>query len=262
MSNNFKETEHAMESLPIYVWVIVLIGVIGVTVTMAGVLRSGATAAGLSRHKAVRMSAAFGIAWATWGITSALLADANVYRPQPGSPIPWVAVAVTGAFTAVLLSTRLPVVRRILANPGVLWQLTLPQVWRPVGMAFLIVMALGKLPAVFALPAGLGDIAVGVEALLVARSMRRGVVGRSAMWFNIFGLLDLVVAIGIGYAAGLGPTQLLAVTPSTEAITLLPLALILTTFVPLAAALHLMSLAKLRGATRAPLVGEPVASTA
>ncbi|MCW2653095.1 MAG: hypothetical protein QOE41_1951 [Mycobacterium sp.] len=59
------------------------------------------------------------------------------------------------------METRIPVVRRVLAHLGVLRQLTLPQIWRPVGMAFLVVMALGKLPAVFALPAGLGDIASG-----------------------------------------------------------------------------------------------------
>jgi hypothetical protein len=63
-----------------------------------------------------------------------------------------------------------------------------------------------------------------------------------ALWFNILGLVDLVVAVGVGYLAGLGPVRILDVTPSTQAITLLPLALIPLTAVPLAAALHVVSL--------------------
>jgi len=251
-----------VDPLPIYVWVIVLIGVIGMPATICVVLWRGAIAAGLGRRRAVSISAAAGVVWAVWTISSALLADADVYRLEPDVAKPWIGVAVIVALTLALLFTRIPVVRRVLANPGVLWQLTLPQVTRVVGIAFVIVLALGKLPAVFALPAGLGDIAIGVEAAFLARRMRRGVVGRGAVWFNIFGLLDLVVAITIGLTAGLGPTRLLAVTPSTEAITLLPLALILTTMVPLATALHLTSLARLRRTARARSIGRPVASTA
>jgi hypothetical protein len=29
----------------------------------------------------------------------------------------------------------------------------------------------------------------------------------SAVWFNIFGLVDLAVAVGIGFLAGLGPAR-------------------------------------------------------
>jgi len=39
-------------------------------------------------------------------------------------------------------------------------------------VAFLIMMALGHLPALFALPAGLGGIAAGMAAPLVAYNLR------------------------------------------------------------------------------------------
>jgi hypothetical protein len=249
-----------MAALPIYIWVIVLIGVLGAIATMTLALRSGAIAAGLDRNKAIQISATAGVIWAIWATTSAVIAGANGFRPEADNAIPWIGVAVAGSLGVVLLCTRVPVLQAILARPGVLWQLTLPQIWRPVGLAFLLAMALGKLPAVFALLAGLGDIAVGLSAMLVARNLRRGEVGRSILWFNLFGLADLVVAIGIGYAAGLGPNRLLMVTPSTEAITLLPLVLIVTAFVPLAAALHVLSLVKLRQARRVLPAGQPVAS--
>jgi hypothetical protein len=122
-----------------------------------------------------------------------------------------------------------------------------PHTLRVIGVAFLIALALGTLPAVFALPAGIGDIAVGISAPFIARRLARG--DRSgAVWFNVLGLLDLVVAVGIGFLAGLGPAQLLHVSPSTIEVTLLPLALIPSTAVPLAMALHITSLVRLRRA--------------
>jgi hypothetical protein len=123
-------------------------------------------------------------------------------------------------------------------------------------------MALGKLPAVFALPAGLGDLAIGIEAAFVARNLRRGVVSRRSVWyFNVLGLVDLVVALIIGFAAAPAVVRLLLVSPSTEAISLFPLALIPATVVPLAAALHLLSLRRLMVAGVTPVAAETVGSS-
>lgn len=136
-----------------------------------------------------------------------------------------------------------------------------PQFFRPVGVTFLVAMALGYLPAVFAIPAGLGDIAIGVEAVFVARNLRRGVVDRRTVWFNVLGLVDLVVALATGVIAAPGLARLLVVSPSTEAISLLPLVLIPTTIVPLAVALHVFSLRKLRVAAEMATVATPVGNT-
>ena len=45
-------------------------------------------------------------------------------------------------------------------------------------------MALGHLPALFALPAGLGDVAAGIAAPLVALRLAQGTGRRAALWFN------------------------------------------------------------------------------
>jgi len=66
------------------------------------------------------------------------------------------------------------------------------------------------------------------------------------VWFNVLGIFDLVVAVGIGGLAGLGPGQLIHSSPSTLAVTLLPLVLIPAVGVPLAVALHVVSLLRLR----------------
>ena len=117
----------------------------------------------------------------------------------------------------------------------------LPHAPRVAGVAFLLYLALGHLPALFALPAGLGDIAAGIAAPLVALRLARGTGRRAAVWFNTFGLTDLLVALTLGALTGF---QLLNVTPSSAPITELPLALIPTATVPLLFALHIMSMSR------------------
>jgi len=100
-------------------------------------------------------------------------------------------------------------------------------------------MAQGHLPAAFALPAGLGDIAIGVTAPFVARRLASNA---GAVRFNVLGILDLVIAAGIAFLL----SGLVEVTPSTAPLRLLPLALIPTAPVPLALALHIVSLLRFR----------------
>jgi hypothetical protein len=183
-------------------------------------------------------------------VVSALLATAGAYRQEADVARPWIGVAFVGALAAALLATRIPVMSRILADPATPARLALPQALRVVGVVFLIALALGELPAVFALPAGLGDLAIGVSALVIARRLANGS-RRGAVWFNVLGIVDLVVAVSIGFLAGIGPLNVLDVTPSTAPLGLLPLVLIPTTAVPLAVALHVVSLRQL--AVRRPV---------
>ena len=250
-----------MSTLPIYVWVMVLVGVIGTTSTICVMLWRGALTAGVSRRTATRVGAVAGIVWGAWVLASAVLAKADVYRFEPSKAAPWIAVAMIAPLAAVLASTRTPLVSRTLDQPDALWRLTVPQFFRPVGVTFLVAMALGYLPALFAIPAGLGDIAIGVGAVSVAHNLRRGVAHRRTGWFNVLGLVDLIVALAIGVIAAPGLARLLVVSPSTEAISLLPLVLIPTTIVPLAVALHVLSLRKLRAAAQTETVAAPVGDT-
>lgn len=120
---------------------------------------------------------------------------------------------------------------------------------------FLILLAQGHLPAVFALPAGIGDVAVGMSAPFLARRLARSDLS-GAYRFNVLGIADLVVALGIGFLAGLGPIRIFHGAASTVALGQLPLALIPTVAVPTAIALHVASLVQLRrspAARRRPL---------
>ena len=98
-----------------------------------------------------------------------------------------------------------------------------------------------------ALPAGLGDIAVGIAAPLAARKLAQGTGRRAALWFNAFGITDLVVAGALGALTGY---QMLNVTPSAAPISELPLALVPTVTVPLLLAVHITSIITLARAPR------------
>ena len=114
-------------------------------------------------------------------------------------------------------------------------------------MTFLILYANDQMPGLFALPAGVGDVTVGllapVVALAYARDAQRNA-GRVTTW-NIFGILDLVVAITTGFITS--PSALFSYEPPNTLIAIFPLVLIPVYLVPLSLLLHLASLAKLHG---------------
>jgi hypothetical protein len=239
-----------MYDLPSYVWALVLAGVIGIPAITCLMLYRGAIAAGLGRRTATTVTVAAAAMLGGWLLASGLLARAGAYHQPSGQAAPWFGAAVAGTLLVLLAATRIPVVARILAAPDTPARLVMPHTLRVVGVTFLLVMAQGHLPAVFALPAGLGDIATGLAAPFVAWRLAQGSGRARAVWFNLFGILDLLVAFSIGFLAGLGPWQPLAVTPSTEPLSLLPLALVPTVAVPLSLALHLVSLRQLRAAAQ------------
>ena len=71
-----------------------------------------------------------------------------------------------------------------------------------------------------------------------------------AIVFNLFGLADLVVAVGLGVTTSPGPAQLFHTSPTSELATHFPLALVPTFLVPLAFMLHIVSLWQLFGGGR------------
>jgi hypothetical protein len=227
--------------LPIYVWALVLAGAIGIPAATCAMLYRGAIAAGIGRRAATAVTAASAAVLGGWLVVSGLLARDGVYSQDPAEAVPWFLVAVAGTLIALQLATQIPLVSRILAAPGTPARLALPHTLRVVGVLFLILMAQGHLPAAFALPAGLGDIAIGVAAPFVARRLAHGTGRTGAVRFNVLGILDLIVAGIVGFL----------LLPSTAPLTLLPLALVPTAAVPVAIALHIVSLRRLRSAARA-----------
>jgi hypothetical protein len=246
--------ETTMYDPPGYVWAITVAAAIAIPAATCVVLYSGAVRAGLGRRRAALLAGGAAAVLGGWLTASAIIAGHGWYHTRLGHGVPWLPVAITGFLGTLLALRRIPVVARALTAPGMTSRLELPHAFRVGGgTSFLLLMALGHLPALLALPAGLGDIAAGIAAPFVARSLARGTGRRAARWHTAFGLTDLVVALTLGALTGY---QLVSVTPSASAISGLPLALIPTSVVPLLLALHIASRSALR---RAPRAARPVA---
>jgi hypothetical protein len=217
----------------------------------------GTHLAGLPDAERTRMPLAIGAAIVVWLFVADVLARADVYAPGAGlGPFP-IAVAVPVAIGVgyVLLSRR---VAAVLDAMPLSWLVGL-QVYRLLGFVFLVQLARGLAPAVFAIPAGLGDVLTGVFALPVAMAVAREQPGaeRSAVLWNVFGILDFVVAMTIGVLSTEGPLQMLAFEHPNRLT--YPLVLIPTFAVPLSLILHAASLRQIGRPHRAHAAGNRLA---
>ena len=122
------------------------------------------------------------------------------------------------------------------------------QAWRWAGFGFLTLYTYGVLPGIFAWPAGLGDMAIGVTSPFVLAALLRRpgfAAGKSFVAWNLSGILDLTVALSIGALAPLlAPNFYGAI--STAPMTQLPLVLVPTYLVPTFLILHLTALFQAR----------------
>ena len=122
------------------------------------------------------------------------------------------------------------------------------QFYRIVGVGFIILWARGILPAVFAFSAGFGDIFIAITSLFVALLYfkNKHYTRKIAIIWNYLGILDLVIALSIGFLGFPRPVQFVPLSPSTEPLSLFPLVIIPLFAVPLAILLHLFSLRVLK----------------
>ncbi len=223
---------------PGYIWLITIAGVAAIAGATCVVLYGGARRAGQDRRRAALLAGGAAVLCGGWLTASAVIAAHGGFDTPLGHGVPWMPVAFAGFLGTLLVLSRIPVVAQALQAPGMVSSLLRPHTFRVAGVAFLLVMALGHLPALFALPAGLGDIAVGIAAPLTARRLARGAGRRAVLWFSAAGSADLVVALVLGAVTRY---QLIGVTPSSAAISELPLVLIPTVGVPLLLSLHISS---------------------
>jgi hypothetical protein len=182
-----------------------------------------------------------------WLATVVALTWQGVFQIQvAGVPFALALAAVIPPLLYLLAYRLSPAVRAWVAGLD-LGLITGAQTFRVIGIVFLIFWFQGQLPSVFALTAGLGDVAVGLLALAVVLAVER----RSVGWEGrvrllvIVGMLDFVAAFGTAILSGEGFPLLLAGEPLPVMMQSLPMALIPAFGVPSFMILHLMSWQKL-----------------
>lgn len=203
--------------------------------------RASATAAGAPYAAA----AAGVIAW--WALIF-VLAREGVFASTSDTTTPVIAFGIVTPIVAGVALLRAPAVRRAIDSIPLHWLVGV-QFYRVLGVLFLIAYARDEIPAEFALPAGIGDVAVGLIAVAVAYlvATRGAERARTAVLaWCAFGIGDLVVAVATGFLSSPSILQQLALDDPNAAITRYPFVLIPTFAVPVSILLHVYVIARLR----------------
>ena len=183
-----------------------------------------------------------------WFVLAQYLGRQNVYWApnNPTGPTIAFGIFMPMIIGLVLLARSQHITRLVDALP-MSWVVGV-QVYRNLGFIFLVLWWDGHLPWQFALPAGIGDIATGVLALVVAGMLISRVSGahRTAYAWCLFGIADLVVAVTMGVLTSPGLTHFVALDAPNLLVTAYPLVIVPTFAVPLSILLHGACLWKLR----------------
>jgi hypothetical protein len=191
--------------------------------------------------------------WGTAAVLAAwLLVRLGFSAYPPGGAV--LDASVVAAFLAFgMLAGLLPLLisptfrRIVLAVPGT-WLVGLHAI-RLGGFLFLALLDMGRLPAEFALPAGYGDMAVGLLALAVVYLLakRRPHARALAVAWNLVGLLDFVAALTTGVRY-IGPFAAQVAAAGVSPLYLNEVLIVPSFGVPLYALLHVYSLFQLSSA--------------
>jgi hypothetical protein len=140
---------------PAYIWAITIAGPTAIAALTRIALYGGAERARLGRRRAALLAGAAAVLLGGWLTASAVIAGHGWYHARL-SQVPWLPVAVAGFLGTLLALSRIPVVARALTAPGMASRLVRPHSFRVAGVVFLLYLALGHLPALFALPVASG----------------------------------------------------------------------------------------------------------
>ena len=183
-----------------------------------------------------------------WFLLVVSLGAVGAFVGRPGTPPVGIAIGVGAPLLLFFAWLRLSQSFRDFVLSLDLRLIAGIQAWRWAGLGFLSLYAYNVLPGIFALPAGLGDMAIGFTApWIILGLVRRPDFATSAAFirWNVLGILDLVVALTIGTLLATLSTGA-AGEISTAPMATLPLLLIPAFLVPVFLMLHATALMQSR----------------
>jgi hypothetical protein len=199
------------------------------------------------------------VAWLALIWTAAAAGVFEVGRSR--LPLVPLAVVLPLAIALTFLMSSRRIAAAIDAAP-VSWLVGL-QAYRVLGANFVVLWLFGAIPGEFALPAGIGDVLVGLlalpAALYVASGASRGRV--VALLWNLLGIADLVQAVTLGILSSPGPLQRLGLDRPNLLTSSYPTVMTPTFAVPLSLILHSLALWQLWRSRKAVLVDRSALNT-
>src|SRR5246127_2550087 len=221
-----------------------------VTIIALGLIWLGAARMPASAKSRYTTAGALSAVFIAWEIVAQYLGAANTYLATVANPpaVPTILFGLLIPLIAAAIALWRSGSSAKLASAIPLHWLVAAQVYRVGGGIFLVLWAEGRLPWQFALPAGIGDVATGIVAVIVAALLARNVIGahRATYAWCLFGIADLVVAVTMGAMTSPGRAHLLAFEAPNLLVTSYPLVMVPTFAVPLALMLHGLVLWRLR----------------
>jgi hypothetical protein len=182
---------------------------------------------------------------ASWFSVSNAITAAGGFTPAVTGNLALPLLALSLALplaVGVAVGLTSPVIRQVIAQSNIQGGVIAVHALRIIpGSVFVAMAALGVLPVIFGVTAGVGDILVGSGALLASRWVTSGRWGRVLIW-NVLGLLDFVNAAVLGLATAPGPLHALHTNPTSALLLMQPLAIVVVFMVPIYSLLHLVSM--------------------
>jgi hypothetical protein len=182
-----------------------------------------------------------GTALLLWLALAVILGSGKAFVGTPGAaPLP-ILVGVLTPLIVFLVAFRTVRSFRGFVLSGDLSLMAGIQAWRFGGLGFIALYVYGVLPGLFAWPAGLGDMAIGITAPFVVLALRRNpafAAGSLFQVWNLLGILDLIAAVSLGALSSMLGFGVPGAFPMAQ----MPLVLVPTFFVPLFVMLHIASL--------------------
>ena len=189
-----------IESVPLWAATVVLLDIVAAALVAWVGLRHAARSL-FDAKKAARVSSLFAAVLMGWFVAAVLIT--LVPRPDDAPAVLAAVVVLTWNLLLTAVGYGLRFFSRthrevIDAIPHHL--LLAFQSYRLIGIVFLPMLALGVLPAFFAVPAGVGDLIAGLAVLGVAYlyARRSARAWGAAVGANLIGMLDFAVALGAG----------------------------------------------------------------
>ena len=125
--------------------------------------------------------------------------------------------------------------------------------WRMIGLGFVFLYFYDQLPALFALPAGIGDAIAAIGALFIGIALFKQKSNVSRKWiysWNTFGLMDFILAVSLGVATRTDEMLYSASQVGSDIMGTFPLVMIPGFAVPFYIITHLIIYAQLKNTRR------------